>query len=56
VSCATYFPKGSDLAVHTAEDLAAVQTELNERPRKVLDWDSPDDRMAKLLGTPVLRR
>ena len=51
-----YFPKGSDLAVHTAEDLAAVQTELNERPRKVLDWDSPDDRMAKLLSTPVLRR
>lgn len=51
-----YFPKGSDLAVHTAEGLAAVQTELNERPRKVLDWDSPDDRMAKLLGTPVLRR
>ena len=51
-----YFPKGSDLAVYTAEDLAAVQAELNQRPRKVLDWDSPHDRMAKLLGTPVLRR
>ena len=51
-----YFPKGSDLAVHTAEYLTIVQTELNERPRKVLDWDSPHDRMAKLLGTPVLRR
>lgn len=51
-----YFPKGTDLAIHTAADLAAVQAELNARPRKVLDWDSPDDRMAKLLGTPVLRR
>ena len=48
-----YFPKGTDPAVHTAEDLAAVQTELNERPRKALNLDSPDHRMAKLLVTPV---
>jgi IS30 family transposase len=52
-----YFPKGTDLSVHTAGDIALVQTELNRRPRKVLSWDSPADRMAKLLETPsVLRR
>jgi IS30 family transposase len=51
-----YFPKGSDLGVHTADDLAAVQAELNQRPRKVLAWDNPADRMATLLRTPVLRR
>ena len=52
-----YFPKGTDLSVHTADELARVQVELNERPRKILDWKSPASRMATLLGTPsVLRR
>ena len=52
-----YFPKGTDLSVHTAIDIARVQTELNERPRRILGWDSPADRMAMLLGPPsVLRR
>jgi len=52
-----YFPKGSDLSVHTADDVARVEAELNRRPRKVLDWDSPTDRMATLLATTsVLRR
>lgn len=50
-----YFPKGSDLSVHSAADLAAVQAELNDRPRKVLDWDTPAECLAKLLATPVLR-
>jgi len=31
-----YFPKGTDLAVHTAERLAEVAAELNNRPRKTL--------------------
>jgi IS30 family transposase len=52
-----YFPKGTDLSVHTADDIALVQIELNQRPRKVLGWDSPADRMATLLATTsVLRR
>jgi IS30 family transposase len=52
-----YFPKGTDLSVHTAEALAVVQVELNDRPRKILQWDSPSTRLATLLGTPsVLRR
>ena len=52
-----YFPKSTDLSVHTDGDIALVQAELNLRPRKVLGWDSPADRMATLLAPPsVLRR
>jgi len=52
-----YFPKSTDLSVHTDAAVALVQAELNQRPRKVLGWDSPADRMATLLGSPsVLRR
>jgi IS30 family transposase len=45
-----YFPKGSDLAAHTPEHLAAVAAQLNHRPRKTLDWDTPAERLAKLLN------
>jgi IS30 family transposase len=45
-----YFPKGTDLSVHTAQDLTAVADELNDRPRKTLDWDSPAEAMARLLS------
>ena len=36
-----YFPKGTDLAVYTPDDLQRVADELNERPRKALGWRSP---------------
>ena len=36
-----YFPKGTDLARHSADDLAAVTAALNTRPRKTLDWRTP---------------
>ena len=48
-----YFPKGTDLSVHTADDIARVQAELNDRPRKTLGWDSPADRLTILLGSPA---
>jgi IS30 family transposase len=36
-----YFPKGTDLARHSADDLAAVAAALNTRPRKTLGWRTP---------------
>jgi IS30 family transposase len=36
-----YFPKGTDLARHSAQDLAGVADALNSRPRKTLGWRTP---------------
>ncbi|MDA1003618.1 MAG: IS30 family transposase [Chloroflexi bacterium] len=36
-----YFPKGTDLSKHSADDLAAVALALNTRPRKSLGWKTP---------------
>ena len=47
-----YFPKGSDLSVHSAEDLTAVADELNARPRKTLGWNTPAQQLARLLAHP----
>ena len=44
-----YFPKGTDLSVHTAERLAEVAAQINDRPRKTLGWQRPADLMSKLI-------
>ncbi|WP_456302563.1 IS30 family transposase [Streptomyces tendae] len=44
-----YFPKGTDLSAHTPEHLQTVAAELNSRPRKTLGWETPAERLAKLL-------
>jgi IS30 family transposase len=44
-----YFPKGTDLTKHSANDLAAVAAALNERPRKTLGWKTPAEALDELL-------
>ena len=47
-----YFPKGTDLSVHSPEDLAVVAAGLNSRPRKTLNWRTPAETLNDLLSTP----
>ncbi len=47
-----YFPKGTDLRVHSARYLAAIADELNERPRQTLNWLTPKDKLNQLLSNP----
>jgi IS30 family transposase len=44
-----YFPKGTDLSVHTQAHLAKVALELNQRPRKTLGFQAPADKLDELL-------
>ena len=36
-----YFPKGADLSRWTAEEIQAIATTINSRPRKTLGWKTP---------------
>ncbi|RYF53855.1 MAG: IS30 family transposase, partial [Comamonadaceae bacterium] len=44
-----YFPKGWDLSVHSKADLEWVSRQLNERPRKRLEFRTPIEEMDRLL-------
>src|ERR671922_2292986 len=46
-----YFPKGTDLARHSADGLAAVAAALNTRPRKTLGWRTPAEALDEYLAT-----
>jgi IS30 family transposase len=46
-----YFPKGTDLARHSADELAAVANALNTRPRKTLGWRTPAEALDEYLTT-----
>jgi IS30 family transposase len=43
-----YFPKGTNLAIHTPQRLEEVQDELNARPRKRHQWATPTAKLAAL--------
>jgi transposase, IS30 family len=38
-----YFPKRTNLGVHSPADIARVAAEVNDRPRKTLGWQRPAD-------------
>jgi len=44
-----YFPKRSDLALHSQADLDTVAAELNSRPRQTLGWMTPSEALDKAL-------
>ena len=44
-----YFPKGTDLSTHSADNIAAVAAALNARPRKTLTWQTPAEALDELL-------
>ncbi|WP_316227230.1 IS30 family transposase [Bradyrhizobium sp. SZCCHNR1047] len=45
-----YFPKGTDLSVYDADEIAAVAAALNSRPRKTLGWKTPAEALDELLS------
>lgn len=44
-----YFPRGTDFSKITKNRLKEVQDELNDRPRKILNWRTPHEKFAELL-------
>ena len=48
-----YLPKGTDLSRYSADDLDAIARSLNNRPRGVLGYMKPSERLSELLAHTV---
>jgi IS30 family transposase len=45
-----YMPKGTDLSLHSADDLARIAASLNNRPRETLGFMKPSERLVELVA------
>ena len=43
-------PKGTDLSVHSADDLARIDRSLNGRPRKTIGFMTPSEKLAEIIS------
>jgi IS30 family transposase len=50
-----YFPKGTDFSLISTKELKRVQKLLNQRSRKTLNWETPEEAFAKVLGISAVR-
>ena len=46
-----YFPKGTDLSVHSQAKLNAVARQFNERPKKTLEYRTPAERFGQCVAS-----